>query len=192
MKKIVIIISCVLFSVTALFADNFGAPMPSGNPVIIDNFEDGYVWVHAGENWDRWGGKHVTLGCELWRKWRTEGKYSLHLMFGHNQDGAQSLWYCDYPENEILDISSSNTIVVDVYNPEPYPLVVGLCFQDNKWEWINSATWAWFPSGNHTLAFDISNISLDQRKRIRRIMFMLPNDTNGEGSFFIDNIRGYK
>ena len=185
--------SCLFFVFAGLlFADNFGAPMPQGTPTTIENFEDGYVWVHAGEDWDRWGGSHVTVGAEQWRKWRTDGKYSMHLIFGEQHGPSQSLWYSDYPETETLDLSVFDYLVIDVYNPNDLGLVFGFCFQDLEWNWLQSDTWMWFPKGEHSLCFDIRNIDKERMKNIRRLIFIMPAETFSEGSVYIDNIRGYK
>lgn len=192
MKKIIALIFSLSVISVSLFADHFGVPLPEGDATTIENFEEGYVWVHAGEDWDRWGGSHVAVGAEQWRKWRTEGKYSLHMIYGKNVDGAQSLWYTDYPENETLDISKYDFIAMDVYNPSDLGLVLGFCMQDFNWDWAQSENWVWFPKGEHTLCFDIRNIDLEKRKTIRRLMFLMPTETTSEGDLYIDNIRGYK
>jgi len=192
MKKLVTILLAFSIFAVPLFADHFGVPMPEGTPETIENFEEGYVWVHAGEDWDRWGGSHVTVGAEQWRKWRTDGKYSLHMIYGEQKSPSQSLWYMDYPENETLDISNYDYIAVDVYNPSNLGIVFGFCMQGMDWGWLQSDTWVWFPKGEHTICFDIRNVDKEARKQIRRIMIMMPTETESEGSVFIDNIRGFK
>lgn len=192
MKKIIALFLTLSIFAVPLFADHFGVPMPSGTPATIENFEEGYVWIHAGEDWDRWGGSHVTVGAEQWRKWRTDGKYSLHMIYGEQHGESQSLWYMDYPENETLDLSQYDFVAMDVYNPNSMGLVFGFCMQGFEWEWVQSDTWIWFPQGEHTLCFDIRNISPETRKKIRRMIFLMPTETFSEGSVFIDNIRGFK
>jgi len=192
MKKI-----CALFLIfsvlsVSVFADHFGVPMPSGTAYTIENFEDGYVWVHAGEDWDRWGGSHLTVGAEQWRKWRTDGKYALHMIYGEQHGESQSLWYSDYPENETLDLSSYDYVAMDVMNPSNIGIVFGFCLQDFEWGWMQSDTWIWFPKGEHTICFDIRNIPKDKLKKVRRIMIMMPTETFKEGDVYIDNIRGFK
>ncbi len=192
MKKIVTLFALLSVFSAGLFAEVFGGPIPDGKAETIENFEEGYVWVHAGEDWDRWGGSHVTVGAEQWRKWRTDGKYSMHLIYGKQKSPSQSLWYTDYPENETLDLSKYSYVVMDVYNPNDMGLVFGFCLQDMNWGWLQSNTWNWFPKGEHTLVFDIRNIDKESLKQIRRLMVMMPTDTDSEGSVFVDNIRGYK
>lgn len=192
MKKLLLFFLISVFFISLIGAEQLGAPLPSGKAAVVENFEEGYVWVHAGEDWDRWGGSHSTVGAELWRKWRTEGKYSLHMIYGKNIDGAQSLWYMDYPENETLDISEYDFIAVDLYNPSDLGIVLGFCMQDCNWDWVQSDTWIWFPKGEHTLCYDIRNIDVEKRKNIRRLMFLMPTETTREGDLYIDNIRGYK
>ncbi|MCQ2585803.1 MAG: hypothetical protein MJ185_09435 [Treponema sp.] len=192
MKKIIaLIFVCSVFSVS-LFADHFGIPLPGGKPTVIENFEEGYVWCHAGEDWDRWGGSHVTVGAEQWRKWRTDGKYSLHMTYGEQHGPSQSLWYTDYPENETLDMSEYDYIAMDIYNPNDFGIVFGFCMQNSNWDWLQSESWVWFPKGEHSICFSLKNVDVEKRKTVRRLFIMMPTETFSEGDVFIDNIRGYK
>lgn len=191
MKKAITSIILAAASFLA-FADIFGSPLPSTSSRKIEDFEEGYVWVHAGEDWDRWGGHHVSSGAELARKWKTSGRYSIQLSYDRCIGEDKAVWYTDYTSGAYLDISDVDFIAMDVYNPEEHPLVLGLCIQDKEWQWLQSDTWCWFPKGEHTLVYDMRNVPASKRNQIARLLLMQPNPTPDEGLFYVDNIRGYK
>ncbi len=192
MKKLLSIALICSIITGFVYAETFGAAMPSGPGTKVEDFEDGFVWIHAGADWDRWGDHHVSCGAELARKWKTTGRYSLMVSYDRVYEGDNSMWYTDYEDSDLLDLSPYSYITMDVYNPNDYPLVLGLTGLDKEWKWLQSETWCWFPKGEHTLVFDITTIPLEQKKNIKRLQLLQAITTPDEGYFYIDTIRGYK
>lgn len=192
MKKLICLITAMVCFAGAVFADTYGATLPKGSSYKIEDFEEGYVWLHAGADWDRWGDHHVSSGAELARKWKTSGKYSMQLSYDHMVKEDKALWYTDYTSGSYLDISAYDYVAIDVYNPFEWPLLLGFCMQDKNWEWMNSDDWIWFPTGEHTLVFSLKNIPANKRSELARLMLMQPLNTGDEGYLYVDNIRGYR
>ncbi len=186
MKKNILILFLAVFSAMLSFAQNvMGSPLPKGSSTVVDNFEEGYVWVFGAEG-------SVSSGAELARKWRTEGKYSLMVSSAPNLNGSNALWFTEYVEGDYLDISGYSYIAVDVNYPFDEPLVIGLCFLSDVWEWGQAEEWIWFPKGEYTLVYDIRNVPKSVTSKVRRFMFMQVMATSTDIHLYIDNIRGYK
>lgn len=186
MKKYILILFLAFFSAMFTFAQNvLGSPMPQGSSTVVDNFEEGYVWVFGAEG-------SVSSGAELARKWKSEGKYSLKISSAPNNNGSNALWFTEYVEGDYLDISEFNYIAIDVKYPCSEPLVIGLCFLSDVWEWGQGEEWIWFPEGEYTLVYDIRNVPKSVTTKVRRIMLMQVMATNSDIHLYIDNIRGYK
>ncbi len=193
MKKIICTVCSLLCISSFIFCKTVGGKLPKGAGTSIEDFEEGYVWVHAGEDWEKWEGKHHhAIGAELVHRWKTNGKYSVELQFDYITEEDHAMWYTDFPATETLDFSNYNCVAFDVYNPEKYDLILGIAFQNLEWDWLQLLdVTATVPTGEHTVVLDISGIPPEKRVAIRRIIFEQTAVTPGEGHFYLDNLRAY-
>lgn len=165
--------------------------LPSSTPTVIDDFEDGNYWIYASDDWDNWGGHKWSVGADLSKKWKSNGKYSLDCQMEKSTYGTNqaAVWYT---EGE-YDLSQFNYIVMDVYIPDStcnFGLM--LAIQSDDWTWCQAPQYHWLPKGEHTLVYDISSFSEKDRRTCVRFMIMHAMDNSQQGHFYLDNIRGYK
>lgn len=186
MKKIFLFLMIFSFTfATNLFAQ-VDATVPKGTVQIIDNFENGNYWIWAGSDWDQWGGHKVSSGADLYKKWVSEGKYSMQLVMDSVEPGNDATWFYDGGQ----DLSGGKYIVADFYNPTPIHHVIGIAIQaTDNWTWLQTESYT-LPPGQHTIVFYVENLNehFDDIKRINITDYVFEKN-DGDTSIFVDNIR---
>ncbi|MCR4742460.1 MAG: hypothetical protein K5866_06295 [Treponema sp.] len=161
-------------------------PIPKGQVQIIDDFENGNYWIWAGSDWDQWGGHKVSSGADLYKKWVSEGKYSMQLVMDSVEPGNDGSWFYDGGQ----DLSGGKYIVCDFYNPTPINHNVAIVLQcTDNWNW-NQSDFFMLPPGEHTIVFKVEHLNehFDEVKRIN-ISDYVNEKHEGDTSIFVDNIR---
>lgn len=174
-----------LFLAASLFAQ-VDVPVPEGEVQVIDDFENGNYWIWAGSDWDRYGGHKSSMGCNLSKQHRTEGKYSMELLLEPVKPGASANWFYDGSQ----DLSGGKYVVADFYNPGPITYVTCIVFQaTDKWEWLQSEMFN-IPPGQHTVVFDVEKLN-EHFNDVRRITIssFFFQECKEDSSLFVDNIR---
>ena len=160
--------------------------IPSGEVQVIDDFENGNYWIWSCSDWDQWGGHKVSAGADLYKKWSSQGKYSLELVMEAVGEGDDASWFYDGSQ----DLRGGRYIVADFYNPtnSVHEIAVVVQVTDN-WNWKESPSFELRP-GKHTIVFPVEELNehFDEVKRIT-ILDEPSIHTSGFTSIFVDNIR---
>jgi len=174
-----LVLTCAVFA-------QVDVAIPEGKVQIIDNFENGNYWIWAGSDWDRYGGHKSSMGANLSKEHRTEGKYSMELLLEPITPGCGATWF--YDGNQ--DLSGGKYIVADFYNPGPITYVTCFVLQaTNDWKWLQTEMFN-IPPGKHTVVFYVEHLneSFNDVRRINICSYFYETCTS-DSSLFVDNIR---
>ena len=187
MKKIIVLLSILMLSVTSAFAQ-VDIEMPEGASFLFDGFEKGNYWIWAGFDWDQYGTVKISTGANISTDWATEGTHSLEMTMEvmDRKSSKSAVWFYDGTN----DLSGAKYITLDFYNPEDYTYNIGVVIQaTDSWNWCSLGTYP-LPKGMHTFVLDLSKYA-DKLNDVRRIS--ITNDSNAvlmkESHFYVDNIR---
>ncbi len=160
--------------------------MPSGEAVLMDNFEDGNFWYAVADSWDQWGSHNLSLTAELSKSWGTDGGTSLECVYdiATADTSKQSSFCCDQPLE--TDWTGAKFIVFDINNVEKQDVQLNVALQTtDAWTWSQSADLI-FPPGEHLAVFAVDAFA--GLEAVKRMIINVTGENPG-GTLLIDNYR---